>query len=91
MDISELRPMLQAVYELLRPGESFVFSTHHPCFERPADKYMTSCAHEREAIQRQPVPVGTVETGKSVTGRQIGELTLLSWNLHRLKGTSTSA
>ena len=56
MDISELRPMLQAVYELLRPGGSFVFSTHHPCFERPADKYMTSCVHEREAIQRQPVP-----------------------------------
>ena len=43
MDISELRPLLQAVYELLKPGGSFVFSTHHPCFERPADKYMTSC------------------------------------------------
>ena len=55
MDISNIVPLFQAVYELLRDDGVFVFSTHHPCFERPTDKYITSYAHKGEAIIGQPV------------------------------------
>ena len=32
MDISNIAPLFQAVYELLREDGIFVFSTHHLCF-----------------------------------------------------------
>lgn len=55
MDISDIEPLLKAVYEMLKIGGVFVFATHHPCFERPEGKYMTACAHEDIAIEGQPV------------------------------------
>lgn len=55
MDISDIAPLFRAVYDLLCGGGIFVFSTHHPCFERPDGKYKTSCVHEGEAISGQPV------------------------------------
>lgn len=55
MDISDIAPLFRAVYDLLCDGGSFVFSTHHPCFERPDGKYKTSCVHKGEAIAGQPV------------------------------------
>lgn len=55
MDISEIDPLFKAVYDLLGDGGSFVFSTHHPCFERPDGKYKTPCVHKGEAIVGQPV------------------------------------
>ena len=55
MDISNIAPLFKAVYELLSKDGIFVFSTHHPCFERPSDKYKTPCAHKGEAIIGQPV------------------------------------
>lgn len=55
MDISDIEPLLNAVYEMLKHQGVFVFSTHHPCFEKPKDKYMTSCVHKGVAIIGQPV------------------------------------
>jgi ubiquinone/menaquinone biosynthesis C-methylase UbiE len=55
MDISTIEPLFEAVYQVLKVGGSFVFSTHHPCFERPDRHYLTSVTHEGEAIKRQPV------------------------------------
>lgn len=55
MDISEIDPLFRGVYDLLCDGGSFVFSTHHPCFERPKTKYKTPCVHKGEAIAGQPV------------------------------------
>lgn len=55
MDICDIAPLFRAVYDLLCDGGSFVFSTHHPCFERPDVKYKTSCVHKGEAIAGQPV------------------------------------
>ena len=55
MDISDIAPMFQAVYDVLKSGGIFVFSTHHPCFIKPADKYITSCTHKGEAIAGQPM------------------------------------
>ncbi|MCL1803721.1 MAG: class I SAM-dependent methyltransferase [Eubacteriaceae bacterium] len=55
MDISDIKPLFQAVFALLKDGGVFVFSTHHPCFERPADNYMTGKMHKGEAINGQPM------------------------------------
>lgn len=55
MDIAHIEPLFKAVAELLCPGGIFVFATHHPCFQRPTDKYLTSCLHKGEAIRGQPV------------------------------------
>jgi ubiquinone/menaquinone biosynthesis C-methylase UbiE len=55
MDISTIEGLFESVYQLLKDGGSFVFSTHHPCFERPHDRYLTSMTHEGEAIIGQPV------------------------------------
>lgn len=55
MDISNIEPLLHAVHDMLMMNGTFVFSTHHPCFVKPEVKYLTSCAHEGEAIQGQPV------------------------------------
>ena len=35
MDISDISPLMKAVYEMLKPGGIFVFSSVHPCFQTP--------------------------------------------------------
>jgi len=55
MDISNIEPLFHAIYDLLSNKGVFVFSSHHPCFVRPADKYKTACVHKGEAIIGQPV------------------------------------
>ena len=55
MDIADIKPMFQAVYDLLKTDGIFVFSTLHPCFEKPSEKYITSCVYEGEALVGQPV------------------------------------
>lgn len=35
MDISDVEPLFQAVYDMLKPGGIFVFSGIHPCFQTP--------------------------------------------------------
>ncbi|MDD1724776.1 MAG: class I SAM-dependent methyltransferase [Methanospirillum sp.] len=55
MDIADIKPLLHAVSDLLKPGGTFVFSTHHPCFARPDDTYLTARFHEGIGIRGQPV------------------------------------
>lgn len=55
MDISDVKPLLKAVYAMLKHKGSFVFSTHHPCFIKPQGQYVTPCAHEGVGIHGQPV------------------------------------
>lgn len=55
MDISEISPLMKAIYEMLIPNGVFVFATHHPCFTYPNKDYFTSCIDEGEAIAGQPV------------------------------------
>lgn len=35
MDISDISPLMKALYEMLKPGGVFVFSGVHPCFQTP--------------------------------------------------------
>ena len=70
MDISDHRPLLAAIPELV-PGGTFVFATTHPSFNNPhvergldssgravatTRQYMTSSASPSEAIRGQPIP-----------------------------------
>lgn len=55
MDISDIIPLLRAVYDLLAEGGFFVFTTFHPCFTHPKGRYMTPCAYKGEALHGQPV------------------------------------
>lgn len=41
MDISDVAPLFKAVYEMLKPGGVFVFSTIHPCFQTPGMRKIT--------------------------------------------------
>lgn len=54
MDICNPQPLFQAVYELLKSGGIFVFSTQHPCFVTLTDMYMTPHGYYGEAILGQP-------------------------------------
>ncbi|MDF2686848.1 MAG: bioC 3, partial [Clostridia bacterium] len=38
MDISDIQPLFNAVYDLLKPNGVFVFSGIHPCFQTPGMK-----------------------------------------------------
>jgi len=40
MDMSDIRPLMNAVASLLRPGGRFVFSITHPCFNNPSNVQM---------------------------------------------------
>lgn len=55
MDISDIEPLFKAVYDMLSEGGVFVFSTHHPCFTYPGEKYVSPSVHKGEAINGQPV------------------------------------
>ncbi|MEE8808541.1 MAG: class I SAM-dependent methyltransferase [Lactimicrobium sp.] len=54
MDIADIRPLFEAVHDLLVEHGIFVFSTQHPCFVTRTDKYMTAHSYEGEAILGQP-------------------------------------
>ena len=53
MDITDIKPLLMAVYELLEDGGIFVFATQHPCFVTLTDKYMTPHSYYEIAIEGQ--------------------------------------
>lgn len=55
MDISNIEPLFQAVYEMLSNEGTFVFATHHPCFTYPHNDYFTNCTHKGVAIEGQPI------------------------------------
>ena len=54
MDISEIQPLFNAVYEMLCDNGVFVFATHHPCFTYPNEDYFTNCIDKGFAIDGQP-------------------------------------
>lgn len=54
MDISDIKPLCDAVYSLLETNGIFVFSTHHPCFSYPEGDYFTEAVTKGVAIDGQP-------------------------------------
>ncbi len=55
MDISEIKPLFTAVYDMLIADGVFVFATHHPCFTYENKDYFTPCINKGVAIEGQPV------------------------------------
>ncbi len=55
MDISQIKPLFKAVYDLLEPDGLFVFAMHHPCFTYENEDYFTSCINKGIAIEGQPM------------------------------------
>ena len=51
MDITDIEPLLMAVYELLQESGIFVFATQHPCFVTLTEKYMTPHSYYDIAIE----------------------------------------
>ncbi len=54
MDISEISPLFNAVYDMIESGGVFVFATHHPCFTYENEDYFTNCINKGVAIDGQP-------------------------------------
>ena len=54
MDIADISPLMQAVYELLGQGGIFVFSSQHPCFVTRTQGYLSPCLTKDIAIEGQP-------------------------------------
>ncbi len=54
MDMTDIRPLFTAVYELLADNGIFVFATQHPCFVTRTEKYMTPHSYYDIAIEGQP-------------------------------------
>lgn len=52
MDITDIEPLLMAVYELLQESGIFVFATQHPCFVTLTEKYMTPHSYYDVVIER---------------------------------------
>ena len=55
MDIADIEPLFESVYDMLADDGIFVFTTHHPCFTHPEGKYLTECMHKGEALRGQPL------------------------------------
>lgn len=54
MDISDVRPLFEALQTLLADKGIFVFATQHPCFVTLTKQYRTEHAYLGEAIAGQP-------------------------------------
>ncbi len=54
MDITDIKPLFMAVYDMLADDGVFVFVTQHPCFVTLTEKYMTPHSYYDIAIEGQP-------------------------------------
>lgn len=55
MDIADVRPLFQCVYDLLEENGVFVFATQHPCFVTLTDRYLTPHSYLDIALEGQPL------------------------------------
>jgi 2-polyprenyl-3-methyl-5-hydroxy-6-metoxy-1,4-benzoquinol methylase len=62
-DIAEIRPLIRATSQLLRPGGAFLFSVIHPCFNSPRTTLMA----ELEDRDGQGVMTYSVKVSKYLT------------------------
>ena len=54
MDMTNIKPLFSAVYELLVENGIFVFATQHPCFVTRTEQYITPHSYYGIAITGQP-------------------------------------
>lgn len=81
MDIADISPLLNATYELLKPGGVFVFSVCHPCFQTPPPmrKIVETEEVGRDVITRMGVQIFNYITpcsheGCAIAGQPVPQL-----------------
>lgn len=58
MDITDLKPLVHSIYELLKHGGTFVFSIPHPCFQTPGMKIIQETSDVNgEIITRNSIQI----------------------------------
>lgn len=53
MDISNIDPLLNAVYKLIKPNGIFVFSIMHPCFQPPKMRKIIKVEDVGEKVEKR--------------------------------------
>lgn len=80
MDISDINPLLNAVYNILRPNGVFVFSVMHPCFQSPKMRKIIETedvgkeVETRSAIQIFNYITSQCYEGNAIKGQPVPQL-----------------
>ena len=51
MDIEDIKPLIDAIHAMLKPGGGFVFSAEHPCFQTPGNDFLPDGLVTRRYIE----------------------------------------
>lgn len=84
MDMAEVRPLFKALYRLLKPNGTFVFSIMHPCFQVPGHRKV----HEEEEVGGEILSRNSIQISKYIQpetyeGVSIRNQPVASRNFHR--------
>ncbi|MDF2505445.1 hypothetical protein [Clostridium sp.] len=80
MDIADINPLLNAVYELLKSNGIFVFSVMHPCFQNPKMRKIVETEDLGERVEtRSAVQIFNYITpqcyeGNGIVGQPVPQL-----------------
>ena len=92
MDMAVITPMFKAVYQVLKPGECFVFSQTHPCFQAPyAVKYAEQADLYGEIIKKYGIKIDQYLTPTPFEGLGIVGQPVAQYYFHRPISTLLSA
>ncbi|MEM6802907.1 MAG: class I SAM-dependent methyltransferase [Bacteroidota bacterium] len=84
MDIPVIKPMFEAVYELLKPGGAFVFSTIHPCFNLSTHTQVKEIKDVNGRLHEENfVKIGEYIRQSHTTGEAILEQPVPQYYFHR--------
>lgn len=80
MDISDINPLFKAVYKLLNPNGTFVFSIMHPCFQSPKVRNIIETedlgykVETRSAVQIFNYITPQCYEGNAISGQPVSQL-----------------
>lgn len=84
MDIADINPLLNAVYELLKSNGIFVFSVMHPCFQNPKMRKIVETEDLGERVEtRSAVQIFNYITPQCYEGNGIVGQPVLQLYYHR--------
>lgn len=72
MDIADIRPLLKAVHQLLRPDGRFVFAVSHPCFNHSGMSMVAEVVDKGELVTHQAAKINRYLSLEGQPERGIG-------------------